>query len=188
MLSGVMLASRNAVVPQLLLSEPGVTKSLRVDLTAVRRFTRDDELTAFAEAYVNGSGSAADVEVTYAIASEAGVVYLTAPGRVVDLGAGDPRRGGYSGRLPLTALGPGNYVLTARATTPRGTEASRRFRSRSCRDWELEDRRQKTEDRSVGGRTTSRLAELKLRSAKDPPYFLLPASSARAAARMFRRP
>lgn len=124
MLSGVVLASRNAVVPQLLLSDPGVRKALHVDPTAVRRFTRDDELTAFAEAYVNGSGSAADVEVTYTIASEAGVVYLTAPGRVVDLGASDPRRGGYSGRLPLTALGPGDYVLTARATS-RGSSVTR---------------------------------------------------------------
>jgi len=125
MLSGVVLASRNAGVPQLLLSDPRVTKGLRVDPTAVRRFTRDDELTAFAEAYVNGPGSAADVEVTYTISSEAGVVYLTVPGSKVE--NGEAGRAGYNARLPLSALGPANYVITARATTPRGAEAWRQI-------------------------------------------------------------
>src|SRR5262245_871462 len=123
MLSGVVLASRNAAAPQLLLSDPKVTKGLRLDPTAVRRFTRDDELTAFAESYVNGPGSAADVEVTYTISSEAGVVYHTVPGsKVVN---GEAGRAGYNAKLPLSALEPGNYVITARAMTPRGAEAWR---------------------------------------------------------------
>ncbi|HEX5107975.1 MAG TPA: VWA domain-containing protein [Vicinamibacterales bacterium] len=126
MLSGVVIASRNAGVPQqLLLSEPRVSKTLRVDPTAVRRFTRDDELTAFAEAYVNGSGSPENVEVSYTITSESGAVLVTAPGRTVDDGApADPRRAAYSGRLPLTVLAPGNYVLLARATA-RGNSVTR---------------------------------------------------------------
>jgi Ca-activated chloride channel family protein len=115
-MSGVVIASQGAVAHRTLLIDETFRSILSSDPTPVRRFTRQDVISAYAEVYTDPRRP----EVARVTASLA-----TANGRkgrapTITPVSGEPGRGGYLTSIRLADLTPGDYVLTLDASTARG--------------------------------------------------------------------
>jgi VWFA-related protein len=126
-MSGLAVASRRTADDLTLLSDDPLKTLLSADPTAIRTYARNDELSLYAEVYVNAPIPVDDIDLTYTIASASGAVLLTEPGwsEAHDT-AGDARRIGFTAQLPLADLAPGSYVITARASSPDGKATTSR--------------------------------------------------------------
>jgi len=83
---------------------------------ASRAFPQNDELAVFAEVYDNAGNSPHKVDITTTVTTDEGRVLFKdeEPRDSADLG-GKSGGYGYSVRVPLKEIAPGNYVLTVSA-------------------------------------------------------------------------
>jgi hypothetical protein len=83
---------------------------------AARSFPQNDELALFAEVYDNAGGTPHKVDITTTITTDEGRVLFKSeePRDSADLG-GKTGGYGYTARIPLKDIAPGNYVLTVSA-------------------------------------------------------------------------
>ena len=116
-MSGVVLASQRSASGRMLMGDDRLNALLGAEPTAVRRFARGDTLTAFAEVYTNGNRETSDVRVVGRISTPRGRTVVERPGSSI----ADAPQGGYTVRLPLTDLAPGDYVLTIEARAGKST-------------------------------------------------------------------
>jgi VWFA-related protein len=119
-MSGVLLARKGTPPHGRLLEDESLSSLLGGDPTAVRRFTRDDEVSVFGEVYVNASIPQDEVDVTCTIAIGSGEVVMSEPAWPVVSGPVVAGRIGFTTRLELTELEPGDYVLTVHAASSDG--------------------------------------------------------------------
>lgn len=120
-LSGLVLGTNLALPQTALRHDAEMTRLLAGAYpTAVRRFSRADTLTAYAEVYNNGKVGVDETIVTIAPAAQP---------RARRLGlatiAFEPRRTGYRTRFPLRDFEAGDYILTFQARAGQQTAARR---------------------------------------------------------------
>jgi VWFA-related protein len=117
-LSGIVLGSARATGHRMLRDDEALAEMLPMGPTALRRFGRDDTLTAFAEVYTETRTRPEDVRLTATVTRARG-------GRVRSEAAtrmrSEPGLAGYTAVIPLSALAPGDYVLTLEARAGRRT-------------------------------------------------------------------
>lgn len=115
-MSGVVMASQQTAEHRTLLSDARLAAILGSDPTAVRRFTRQGVVSAFAEIYMNPV-QWADVRITASVATARGKKADAVDGSVLPRDEAD--RMGYIARVRLAELTAGDYVLTLEARTAR---------------------------------------------------------------------
>jgi hypothetical protein len=115
LISGLLLASSRNDMP-MLQADARLRALLSVDPTTRRRFRQNETLTAFVEAYIDARTKVDDISVETTIATARGVTVSTYPGeRIVH----EPGRVGYTMRVPLAKLSPGQYVVAMEARAGR---------------------------------------------------------------------
>ena len=115
-MSGVLLASQKTAAHHTLLTDPRLTSILGSAPTSVRRFSRRDVVSAYAEVYSNSTQSNS-VRLTASVATAKGKRAVTVEPSV--LPGEEPGQTGYGARIPLADLDAGDYVLTLEARTVR---------------------------------------------------------------------
>jgi hypothetical protein len=108
-LSGVVLASQRLAMQHTLGEDAGLLLRLGAYPTAVRRFSRTDALTAYAEVYTRDDEREAEVTATLESVADGRRLALDV---VAAVAGGGPGR---MARVPLAGLEPGDYVLTFEA-------------------------------------------------------------------------
>jgi hypothetical protein len=108
-LSGVVLASEGLAAQPSLLTDAALAVVLPAPPTAVRRFSRTDALTAYAEVYTRDDEREAEVTATLESVADGRRLALDV---VAAVAGGGPGR---MARVPLAGLEPGDYVLTFEA-------------------------------------------------------------------------
>jgi hypothetical protein len=126
-LSGILLTSSNAESFQTANPDPELKEILSAAPIVSRTFSREDTLTWFVEAYDNSSTAARSVlfETTVQDVRDGRTVFRARDQRAIQ--PGDKTRGhGFSTRMALKDLSPGQYVLRVDASaTPSGQSARR---------------------------------------------------------------
>jgi hypothetical protein len=112
MLSGVVLSSERTATDRTLLGDEFLNRILGAEPTARRRFSQADTVTAFAEVYATSPAALDTVRVTGTLATADGATAKAVPATER---TAEPGRAGYTARLPLANLAPGEYVLTIEA-------------------------------------------------------------------------
>jgi VWFA-related protein len=117
-MSGLVLASAADAGQPTLQGDPVLRGLLGAEPTTNRRFTRRDALTAYVEAYGDARASAGELSMTAALTTGQGApIRKETATRVVN----DPGRAGFTVRVPLADLMPGEYVLTLEAKAGKRT-------------------------------------------------------------------
>jgi VWFA-related protein len=117
-LSGIVLGSARAAAPRLLREDHVLADLLPGGPTALRRFSPDDTLTAFAEVYTEARTKPEDVRLTTTVTRARGGRVRSEAGTRIRSEAGVA---GYTAVIPLAEFAPGDYVLTLEARAGRRT-------------------------------------------------------------------
>jgi VWFA-related protein len=126
-MSGLVLASLNDVTHRTLVGDDIALRALMTDPTVSRRFTSDDVLTIWAEAYDSRKALDAQLRLSTRITPESGGDTLMARERLLTAAAGEDRqRFVHQDRITLSGLPSGSYVLTVEARTMDGKHVSTR--------------------------------------------------------------
>jgi hypothetical protein len=115
-MSGIVLGSQAAAGDRTLLVDERLKGALPPGPTVRRRFERTDTLTAFAEIYPEAKISLEDLRVTATVTTSGNAKVMSEPGTRA---ASEPGRVGYTVRVPLAKLSPGQYVVTMEARAGR---------------------------------------------------------------------
>jgi VWFA-related protein len=127
-MSGLLLTSPTASVMVPLHPDAQVKDVLPAQPAALRQFPSNDEIALFAEVYDNQASSAHKVDITATLTSDDGkVVFKTDEERSSTDIQGKSGGYGFSARIPLAGLPPGNYVVgvEARSRLGKGDSAKR---------------------------------------------------------------
>jgi hypothetical protein len=111
-LSGVVLSSERTAADRTLLGDEFLNRILGAEPTARRRFSQADTVTAFAEVYTTSPAALETMRVTATLTTADGAAAKDVAGAAR---TAEPGRAGYTVRLPLADLAPGDYALTIEA-------------------------------------------------------------------------
>jgi VWFA-related protein len=126
-LSGIVVASQRDGMQRTLLPDRTATAALAAEPTISRRFTRDDVIALWAEAYDSRKGASGPLRVTTRVASAGGRPVLERERMITARDAAAPTRVlEYRERLELAALPPGSYVLAIEAASADGAARATR--------------------------------------------------------------
>ena len=117
-LSGIVISSASTATDRILQGDPRLIEVLSRNPTSRRRFERNDTLTAFAEIYTEPGTRPEDVRLTATLTTARKSQVRRDTGTQLTSEAG---RVGYTLRLPLAELTPGEYVWTMEARVGRRT-------------------------------------------------------------------
>jgi len=117
-MSGIVLIESENASPPMLVGDELLENTPAATSTTRRRFARSETITAMAELYTEPRRKVEDVEMTAAILNAQGAKVRTeTPTRP----GGELGRVGYTVRLPLADLPPGDYALTMEGRAGRRT-------------------------------------------------------------------
>jgi VWFA-related protein len=128
-MSGVVLTSVTSSTWPTGKADAQMRQVLPAQPTALREFPRDDELALFAEVYDNRVATPHQVEITSTVLTPEGrVLFKTQEDRSsVELAGASRGAYGYSARIPLRDVPPGDYVLSVRARSTLNSDIERRL-------------------------------------------------------------
>ncbi|HEX5109989.1 MAG TPA: VWA domain-containing protein [Vicinamibacterales bacterium] len=115
-MSGIVLVEPEVATPPLLVGDEGLEGTPAATATTRRRFARGETITALAEVYSDNRTKVDNFGVTATIHTAQGAKVKT---ETPERPGAQPGRSGYTVRLPLAALTPGDYVLTMEAKAGR---------------------------------------------------------------------
>jgi VWFA-related protein len=129
-MSGVVLTSVTSSTWPTGKADEHMRKVLPAQPTALRAFPQNDEIALFAEVYDNRVLTPHQVEIVATLMSNEGrVLFKTQEERSsIEIAGGSRGAFGYTARIPLRDVPPGNYVLSVRARSSlNGGDAERQL-------------------------------------------------------------